>query len=83
MAEALAQGPPPPAPAAAPEAAPAAKRDPIAEAERYAKFHRKNATLIRRLGRLPDRVAVGAVPPEVVHAIATGTTPILAALGGR
>jgi hypothetical protein len=86
MAEALAHGPPPPAPEAAPApsaATPAPKRDPIAEAERYATNHRKNATLIRRLGRLPDRVAVGAVPPEVVHAIATGTTPILMALGSR
>jgi hypothetical protein len=60
------------------------RRDPIAAAaERYATFHRKNATLIRRLGRLPERVAVGAVAPEVVHAIATGTTPILTALGSR
>jgi hypothetical protein len=83
MAEALAHGPPRAAPAPVPEAAPAPKRDPIAEAERYATFHRKNATLIRRLGRLPDRVAVGAVAPEVVHAIATGTTPLLMALGSR
>jgi hypothetical protein len=81
MADALAHGPPPPEAAPAPEAAP--RRDPIAEAERYATLHRKNATLIRRLGRLPDRVAVGAVAPAVVHAIATGTTPILAALGSR
>ena len=81
MADALAHGPPPPAPEAAPEVPP--QSDPVAEAERYATYHRKNATLIRRLGRLPDRVAVGAVAPEVVHAIATGTTPILAALGGK
>jgi hypothetical protein len=79
MADALAHGPPPPEPA--PEAAP--QPSPIAAAERYATYHRKNATLIRRLGRLPDRIAVGAVAPEVVHAIATGTTPILAALGGK
>jgi hypothetical protein len=85
MAEALAHGPPPPEVAPVPEvvAKPPPKRDPIAEAERYATFHRKNATLIRRLGRLPDRVAVGAVAPEVVHAIATGTTPLLMALGGK
>ena len=77
MADALAHGPPPPAPEAAPQPGP------IAEAERYATLHRKNATLIRRLGRLPDRVAVGTVAPEVVHAIATGTTPILMALGAK
>jgi hypothetical protein len=81
MADALAHGPPPPASSAAPEAVP--QRDPIAEAERYATHHRKNATLIRRLGRKPERRDIGWLAPEVVHAIATGTTPILAALGGR
>jgi hypothetical protein len=77
MADALAHGPPPPAPEAAP------RPGPIAAAERYATLHRRNATLIRRLGRLPDRVDIGGLAPEVVHAIATGTTPILAALGAK
>jgi hypothetical protein len=81
MADALAHGPPPPAPSAAPKAAP--QPSPIAEAERYATLHRKNASLIRRLGRMPDRLDIGGLAPEVVHAIATGTTPILAALGAK
>ena len=54
------------------------KRDPIAEAERYALQHRKRAVLIRRLGHLPPKF--GWLAPEVVFAIATGTTPILRAL---
>ena len=31
--------------------------------------------------KLPDRLAVGRLPPAVVHAIVTGTTPLLQALG--
>jgi hypothetical protein len=54
--------------------------DPVAEAERYALQHHKRAALIRRLGRLPDKFPVPWLRPEVVHAIATGTTPILRAL---
>jgi hypothetical protein len=77
MADALAHGPPPSAPEAAP------RPGSIVAAERYATLHRRNATLIRRLGRLPDRVDIGGLAPEVVHAIATGTTPILAALGAK
>ena len=57
-----------------------AEPDPIAAAERYALLHRKRAALIRRLGRLPDRIDVGVLTPEVVHAIVTGTTPVLCAL---
>jgi hypothetical protein len=57
---------------------PAGERDPIAEAERYALQHRKRAVLIRRLGHLPPKF--GWLAPEVVFAIATGTTPILRAL---
>ena len=66
----------------APPAAPAAPAtpDPIAAAERYALLHRKRAALIRRLGRLPDRIDVGGLTPEVVHALVTGTTPTLRAL---
>jgi len=74
MADALARTPPAPAATKPP------KPDPIAEAERYALSHRKRAMLIRSLGRLPDKLDVGPMPPEVVHAIATGTTPILRAL---
>ena len=57
--------------------------DPIAEAERYALQHRKRAVLIRRLGRLPDRIDIGVLTPEVVHAIVTGTTPVLRALDDK
>ena len=72
MADALAQTPPAPAKTPHP--------NPIAEAERYALHHRKRAALIRSLGRLPDKLNVGLVRPEVLHAIVTGTTPILRAL---
>ncbi len=68
MADALAQAPPPEP----------SKPNPIAEAERYALHHRKRAMLIRRLGHLPPKF--GWLPPEAVHAVATGTTPILRAL---
>jgi hypothetical protein len=73
----------PPAPEAAPVAAPRsepAEPSVLAAAERYATIHRKRAILIRRAGHLPNRSDVGHVPPEVVHAIVTGTTPILRSL---
>ena len=74
MADALLQTPPAqPAPAAP-------TPGPIAEAERYALLHRKRATLIRRLGRLPEKINVGPIPPEIVQALITGTTPILRSL---
>jgi hypothetical protein len=66
----------------APPAEPATP-DPIAEAERYALQHRKRAVLIRRLGRLPDKIDIGVLTPEVVHAIVTGTTPRLRALDDK
>jgi hypothetical protein len=74
MADALLEAEPRPQPDAPPP------RDAVAEAERYALLHRKNAALIRRLGRLPDKLDIGWVPPDVVHTIATGTTPGLCAL---
>ena len=79
MTEALAMPVPAPSPrppTAAPQPQPAA----IAEAERYALVHRARAILIRRHGRLPDRRDIGLVPPDVVHALVTGTTPVLRAL---
>jgi hypothetical protein len=54
--------------------------DATAQAERYALIHRKRAALIRRHGGLPDRREIGRVPPGVVQAIVTGTTPNLCAL---
>ena len=59
--------------------APAAS-DVAAEADEYALQHRKRATLIRRLGRLPERVQFGPMRPELVAAIATGTSAILCSL---
>ena len=68
VADALAQAPPPEP----------RQPSPIAEAERYALQHRKRAVLIRRLGHLPPKF--GWLAPEVAHAVATGTTPILRSL---
>jgi hypothetical protein len=68
VADTLAQTPPPEP----------SRPNPIAEAERYALHHRKRAMLIRRLGHLPPKF--GWLPPGAVHAVATGTTPILRAL---
>jgi hypothetical protein len=77
LTEALADTPPAPPPT---QPTPPST---IVEAERYAVLHRKRATLIRSLGRLPDRLSVGHLPPAVAHAIITGTTPILRALGKK
>jgi hypothetical protein len=54
--------------------------NPIAEAERYARLHRKRAALIRRLGHVPHKLNCGPLQPELVHAIVTGSTPVLRAL---
>jgi hypothetical protein len=79
----LAKAEPPPSPPPPPEPAVDATEptsDPAAEAEFYAIHYPRRARLIRRLGRLPDKVDFGPPPPEVVHAIVTGTTPHLLAL---
>lgn len=75
-ADALMQNPPTPTPAPAEPQPP----NPTAEAERYAQLHRKRARLIRRLGRMPEKTNIGWLPPEVVRALVTGSTPILRAL---
>ena len=54
--------------------------DIAAEADQYALRHRKRASLIRSLGRLPDRLNCGPLSPGLVKAIVTGTSPILQAL---
>jgi hypothetical protein len=79
LTEALAQIPP--APRTTTQAAERPEQDPVAEAEQYALHHRKRAALIRRLGRMPEKINIGWLRPAVVHAIATGDTPILRALG--
>ena len=73
MTEALGEVPPPAPTAPSPP-------DPIAEAEHYARHHRKRASLIRRLGRLPEKIPIGPMRPEVVEALISGTTPTLRAL---
>jgi len=83
--------PPPSPPAqteanlAAPHPMPATGLDPevAAEANRYALQHRKRAALIRRLGRLPDRLDCGPLSPDLIRAIATGTSSILQSLDQR
>jgi hypothetical protein len=68
--------------ASAPAAPPA--YDTVAEAEQYAGRNPQDAARIRRLGRLPDGHA--PMPPALVQAIATGTSPVLRALdrsGGK
>ena len=38
------------------------------------------AALIRRLGHVPHKLNCGPLPPDLVHAIVTGTSPVLRAL---
>jgi hypothetical protein len=53
----------------------------LTEAEQYAIIYPRRAALIRSLGRLPDKCDFGPPAPEPVHAIVTGTSPTLCALG--
>ena len=53
-------------------------RDIAAEADEFARCKPQDAARIRRLGRLPDGHA--PMPPALVQAIATGTSPALRAL---
>ena len=70
------------------DAAPVLSENPVsppasgveAEADQYVLDHRKRATLIRRLGRMPERVDWGPLKPELVRQIATGDTPVLRSL---
>ena len=62
----------------APAAAEPPARDTEAEAEQYARRNPQDAARIRRLGRLPDGHA--PMPPALVQAIVTGTSPALRAL---
>jgi len=65
-------------PQTAPAPAEPPARDIAAEAEHYARGNPRDAAGIRRLGRLPDGHA--PMPPELVQAIATGTSSTLRAL---
>jgi hypothetical protein len=61
---------------ATPPPVPATGLDPevAAEADRYALTHRKRAALIRSLGRLPDRLDCAPRSPDLIRAIAAGTS---------
>jgi hypothetical protein len=47
------------------------------EADQYARIYPKRAALIRSLGGLPEPCTFGRPDPELVQAIATGTSPTL------
>jgi hypothetical protein len=85
MADAL--GREPPAPMAAPQPPPSAPEpEPedefrtLTEAEQYAVIYPRRAAVIRSLGGLPGKPDFDPPPPELVHAIVTGTSPVLRAL---
>lgn len=88
MADALGRAPlaamvePPPAPNPMPEAEPTAEpqADIAAEADYYAAVYPQRAALIRALGGLPAKLDFGPPSSEMVHAIVTGTSPVLQAL---
>jgi len=54
--------------------------DIAAEADQYAVIYPQRAARIRALGGLPNPCDFGPPTPELVHAIVTGTSPILRAL---
>jgi hypothetical protein len=54
--------------------------DPVTEADQYAVIYPRRAALIRSLGSLPARCDFGPPSAALVHAIVTGTSPILRAL---
>jgi hypothetical protein len=89
MADALGRAPlaamaePPPVPDPMQEAEPTAEpqADIAAEADYYAAVYPRRAALIRALGGLPAKLDFGPPSSEMVHAIVTGTSPVLQALG--
>ena len=68
---------PPPSPQPEPPAAPTPED--ITQAERFALVHRNDAILLRRGRRIPNGRHAN-LPPGVLHALITGTTPILCSL---
>jgi len=69
---------PPPAPADPPPAA-----DIAAEADQYAAIYPDRAARIRANRGLPQKLDFGPPSPELVHAIVTGSSPILRALDAQ
>jgi hypothetical protein len=57
-------------------------RDLAAEADYYASVYPNRARPIRRHGALPSDCDFGIPDDDLVHAIATGTSPALRALDG-
>jgi hypothetical protein len=88
MANALGRPAPAPVPATEPEPPPPAPAAPerdnsfatLSEADQYAVLHPRRAALIRAHGGLPPKCDFGPPEPDLVHDIATGTSPILRAL---
>lgn len=80
MAEAAGHAAPEPPADPAAEPAQADAWDQMTEAERYAITYPQRAALIRAHGGLPDNCSFGPPPPETVHGIVTGGSPILRAL---
>jgi hypothetical protein len=78
---AMAEQPPAPAPMRETEPAPEPQADIAAEADYYAVVYPQRAARIRALGGLPAKLDFGPPSPELVHAIVTGTSPVLQALG--
>ena len=81
MAEAL--GRPQPAPIPEPPPPPPEPEDKfvtLSEADQYAIIYPRRAALIRANGGLPAKYDFGPPEPDLAHAIATGTSPILRAL---
>jgi hypothetical protein len=78
MADAIGEAAPePPPPAPTPEPEPEHEYRQLSEAEQYAVTYPRRAAQIRSLGGLPEPCSFGPPPPELVHAIVTGTSPIL------
>jgi hypothetical protein len=84
---AMAEPPPDPDPVREAEPTAEPQADIAAEADYYAAVYPQRAALIRALGGLPETVmagldpAIGPPSSEMVHAIVTGTSPVLQALG--
>ena len=71
---------PPPPPAPPPPDEPAPQPDPAPEADQHAIVYPRPAAPFRSQGGLPDKYDVDPPPPDLVHAIVTGTTPTSRAL---
>jgi hypothetical protein len=78
---AMAEPAPAPTPVREAEPAPEPQADIAAEADYYAVVYPQRAARIRALGGLPAKLDFGPPSPELVHAIVTGTSPVLQALG--